>query len=107
MEILPHETSAGGRGPASDRLRRNFLIAGRSGEGLLNELIAARQRQGRTSAGSELGLLRDAKRIVDLDAEVANSAFELRVLEEQLHRPQNARLPSICATFVRRIECAP
>ena len=56
---------------------------------------------------SELDLLRDAKRIVDLDAEVANSAFELRVLEEQLHRPQNARLPSICATFVRRIECAP
>ena len=42
---------------------------------------------------SELDLLRDAKRIVDLDAEVANSAFELRVLEEQLDRPQIARLP--------------
>jgi hypothetical protein len=41
---------------------------------------------------SELDLLRDAERIVDLDAEVANSAFELRVLGEQLHRPQVAGL---------------
>ena len=37
---------------------------------------------------SELDLLRDAERIVDLDAEVANSAFALCVPEEQLYRPQ-------------------
>jgi hypothetical protein len=41
---------------------------------------------------SQLDLLRDAERIIDLDAEVANCAFELRVPEEQLHRPQVAGL---------------
>jgi hypothetical protein len=40
-----------------------------------------RQRQGRTCAGSELDLLRDAERIVDFDAEIADGAFELRVPE--------------------------
>jgi hypothetical protein len=48
--------------------------------------------QGRAPVRLELDLLRDAKRIVDLDAEVANSAFELRVPEQQLHRPQVAGL---------------
>jgi hypothetical protein len=36
---------------------------------------------------SELDLFRDAERIVDLDAEVANGAFQLCVPEEQLDRP--------------------
>jgi len=31
---------------------------------------------------SELDLLRDAERVVDLDAEIPNSAFELRVPEQ-------------------------
>ena len=41
---------------------------------------------------SELDLFRDAERIVDLDAEVANGAFQLCVPEEQLDRPQVAGL---------------
>jgi len=35
---------------------------------------------------SQLDLLRDAECIVDLDAEIADSAFELRMPEQQLHR---------------------
>jgi hypothetical protein len=36
---------------------------------------------------SQLDLLRDAERVIDLDAKVADGAFELRMPEEQLHRP--------------------
>jgi len=36
--------------------------------------------------GSEVDLLGDTERIIDLNAEVANSAFELHVPEQQLHR---------------------
>ena len=53
----------------------------RADEGLLNELIAALPETGPPCAGSELDLLRDAERIVDLDAEIADGAFELRVPE--------------------------
>lgn len=53
----------------------------RADEGLLNELIAAPPKKGRTCAESELDLLRDAERVVDLDAEIADGAFELRVPE--------------------------
>ena len=65
---------------------QSAAIFERANEGLLNVLIAARQRQGRICVGSELDLLRDTGRIVDLDAEIADSAFELRMPEQQLHR---------------------
>src|SRR5260370_24029962 len=41
---------------------------------------------------SQLDLLGDAERVIDLDAEIADRAFELRVPEEKLNRPQVARL---------------
>jgi hypothetical protein len=41
---------------------------------------------------SQLDLLGDAEGVVDLDAKVADRAFELHVPEEQLDRPQVARL---------------
>jgi hypothetical protein len=41
---------------------------------------------------SQLDLLGDAERIIDLDAEVPHRAFELRVPEEQLDGSQIARL---------------
>jgi len=37
-------------------------------------------------------LLRDADRIVDLDTEISDGAFQLRVTEQQLHGPQVAGL---------------
>jgi hypothetical protein len=39
---------------------------------------------------SQLDLLRDAKRVVDRDAEVADCAFELRMTQKKLNRPQIA-----------------
>jgi len=40
----------------------------------------------------KLNLLRNPERIVYLDAEVSDGAFELRVTEQNLDRPQIARL---------------
>jgi len=37
---------------------------------------------------SELDLLRNAEGVVDLDAEIANGAFELRMSEEELNGPK-------------------
>ena len=42
----------------------------------------------RTSNRSDLGLLRDLQGIVDLDAEIPHSGFQLGVSEEQLDRAQ-------------------
>ena len=42
---------------------------------------------------SDVDFLGDIKRVVDLDAEVSNRAFDLGVAEEQLNRPQVARAP--------------
>jgi hypothetical protein len=50
---------AAGRGPGSAGLQRQFR--------------------------SELDLLRDGERIVDLDPEIANGALQLGVAEQQLH----------------------
>jgi hypothetical protein len=64
-------------------------IAGRPTGGRLTKAIAA--LPGHRAAhllGSELDLLRYAERVVDLDAEVSNNAFEFRVPEQQLYRPQ-------------------
>ena len=44
---------------------------------------------------SQLDLLRDAERIVDLNAEVANSAFELRVPEAYGASRPLRRIPAI------------
>jgi len=41
---------------------------------------------------SQLNLLGNAERVVDLDPEVTNRAFELRMPEQQLNRSQVARL---------------
>src|SRR5271154_4713353 len=41
---------------------------------------------------SQLDLLGNAERVVDLDPEVANRAFELRMPEQQLDRSQITRL---------------
>ena len=62
-------------------LRRVLPIFERADKGLLNELMAALPETGPALAGSELDLLRDAERIVDLDAEIADGAFELGVPE--------------------------
>ena len=43
-------------------------------------------------SSSELDLLGNAERVVHLDAEVADCAFEFRMPEEKLDRPQIARL---------------
>jgi hypothetical protein len=40
----------------------------------------------------EFDLLRDAQRVVDLDAEITNRAFQLRMPEQQLNGSQVARL---------------
>jgi hypothetical protein len=37
---------------------------------------------------SHLDLLRNAKRVIDLDAEIADGAFELSVSKQQLNRSQ-------------------
>ena len=44
-----------------------------------------------TPPRSDLGLFRDLQRIVDLDAEVSNRAFELRVAKKQLNSPEVLR----------------
>jgi hypothetical protein len=50
---------------------------------------------------SNLGLLRHPEDIVDLNAEIANCAFQLRMSEQRLHRPKLFRPPvdqrSFCA----------
>jgi len=56
---------------------------------------------------SQLDLLRDAKRIIDLDAKGADGAFELSMPEEKLHARRLPVFLYIWAAFVRRIECVP
>ena len=53
---------------------------------------------------SEFDLLGDAERVVDLDPEIANGAFQLGVTEQKLHRPQIAGLAIDLGCFVRLIE---
>jgi hypothetical protein len=48
--------------------------------------------QGRIGAKSEFDLLGYGKGVIDLDAEIADGAFELGVPEQQLHRSQVAGL---------------
>jgi hypothetical protein len=56
-------------------------------------LVRQRRTGGKGRAGcSELNLLGDAEGVVDLDAELTDSAFELRVSEEELYGSQVARL---------------
>jgi len=45
-----------------------------------------RAREGALPRRSDVNLLCDSKGIVDLDAKVSNSAFDLSVTEEQLYR---------------------
>jgi hypothetical protein len=42
---------------------------------------------------SDIGLLRDFDGVVDLDAEVAHRAFDLRVTEQELHGSKVTRPP--------------
>ena len=42
---------------------------------------------------SDLSLLRQLERVVDLDAEIPDGARQLRVTEQDLHRPQVFRPP--------------
>jgi len=53
-----------------------------------------RPRRGRAArlGRSDFDLLRDAERVVDLDTEVPDGAFEFRVSEQQLDRSQIAGL---------------
>src|SRR5436190_11815435 len=48
-------------------------------------------RQGR-DVSSEFDLFRDAERVLDLDPEIADRAFQLRVAEQKLNRSQVPRL---------------
>src|SRR5271166_7000016 len=83
--------------PVSTRLRRPRSDEGMTGLGHLRPwaaLVVAAPPEGRAAlAGSELNLLRDAEGVVDLDAEIADGAFELRMSEERLYGSQVARLP--------------
>ena len=56
---------------------------------------------------SELDLLRQGQGIIDLDPEVTDGAFDLRMAEQQLHCSKVACLSVIKAAFVRRTECVP
>jgi hypothetical protein len=57
------------------------------------QVVAALSSQGRSVGHrSELDLLRDCERIVDLDPEIANGALQLGVAEQQLNRSQVAGL---------------
>src|SRR5207302_4366218 len=51
-----------------------------------------RHRDGAATSCSELDLLRDAERVVNLDPEVSNGAFQLRMSEQKLNCPQVTRL---------------
>ena len=62
----------------------------RHGQCPLTGLMRPCQRQGRIRPRSDLDLLRDGKRIVDFDAEIADGAFEFRMPQQQLHRSQVA-----------------
>ena len=67
--------------PANGGNRRILLGAACPGEGLLNELIAAPPETGPHLCWIRARLAPSAKRVVDLDAEIPDSAFELRVPE--------------------------
>ena len=64
------------------------------GSGAIRGSIAARYSQDRDadSFSSQLDLLRNAEHVVDLDAEVADGALELRMPDEQLDGSQVAGL---------------
>ena len=42
---------------------------------------------------SDIDLLGDLYRVIDLDAEIANGALDLRVAQQELNRPEIARSP--------------
>ena len=88
---------------------RDLAVYGRDGERRVSSAVTAvgehaeilarggsrtRFSQGRDlfRLNSQLDLLRGAERVADLDAEVADCAFELRMTQEKLNRPQIARL---------------
>jgi hypothetical protein len=64
----------------------------RSGIGT-NSPFCGRAEHGSSTQVSDLNSLRDIKRIVDLDAEVAHRALNLGVAQEQLIRAQVASAP--------------
>ena len=67
-------------------------------------------RQGRVRqlcpGSSDVDFLRDLKRIVDLDAQIAHSAFDLGMAEEELDGSQVAGAPVDQRASVRRMEWA-
>jgi hypothetical protein len=56
---------------------------------------------------SEVNLLGNIQRVVHLNSEVSDGAFQLGVTEEKLDCTQVACLPINLGSFVRRIECVP
>src|SRR5205814_7289271 len=59
-------------------------------------------------ANLHLGLLSDLQRIVDLDAEILNCAFEFRVPEQQLNSSEISGPPIDHRSFrTSHIECVP
>ena len=79
------------------------------GSGAFSGGIAACYSQHRDADcfSSQLDLLGNGERVVDLDAEVSDSALELCMPEEQLDGSQVARLFVDLRRLVRRIECVP
>jgi hypothetical protein len=93
--------------PGSLRINPNGAFA--SGSGHPASAASCRgttTRQGRDGS-SEFNLFRDAERVLDLDSEIADRAFQLRVAEQKLNRSQVPRLLIDLRAFVRRIECVP
>ena len=66
----------------------------RAGRGGARPAPDRRYRPGQSEPGdaSEIDLLRDAEGIVDLDAQIANGAFQLPMAEQGLDRSQIASL---------------
>jgi len=109
LPLSAHPRRSQGRAPAKDRSPPNLAVYGRDGErrvssavtaaGERAEILAPAGSRPRFSPGrdlvrlsSQLDLLRDAERVVYLYAKIADCAFELCVSEQQLNRPQIARL---------------
>jgi len=87
---------------ADDRNRRSFATGSTSANGFVAALPIDRAA---TVLKSEFDLLGDAERVIDLDAEVADGAFELRVPKQQPHCSQVAGLRvnlRLCGTVDRR-----
>lgn len=69
--------------------------------------VSDRERQSRspTSVTLDFRLFRDLQCVIDVDAEVPDSAFQLAVPEQQLHYPQQVLSPAVNQRRLRPPHC--